>query len=424
MPKKAIKTTKKSKDIKQKQNQTQKQTVNVNINQTKTTKKTKTSRKKNNLPQTPVIYNYGQSSVGNPSDNLLYNRPPVIAQVIPAMGGDTNALMPPSNTSIETILKAMKEKTDRIMRPSKKLTDSGTQDIFNMEPKKKFEYKPETLTTIAPKGIKIQVPKQPPFKLTGEIVQRKNTDMQTEPQINIPKRKQLTDTGSNEIFNKPSETNDYKSILNTSNKEMAKIIKRVEKLSSKKPKETKPIETQTEPQNIKSFSSIATETQNIIKHGGTQTEILKPKKLIFNPKNIEKRKQILKYKDYVPGNLLTVQGKQKKITPEINKKLDSYLVPQTISEKVQKKDELKKKAHSILAGVQTNIPAFKYLPPPQKSSLTIVKKKQPLKMNEKSLANITDINVSKSKDALKHFTKINNMFKDATKSDKNMNDIL
>jgi hypothetical protein len=258
----------------------------------------------------------------------------------------------------------------------------------------------------------------------GEIVQRKNTDMQTEPQINIPKRKQLTDTGSNEIFNKPSETNDYKSILNTSNKEMAKIIKRVEKLSTKKPKETKPIETQTEPQNIKSFSSIATETQNIIKHGGTQTEILKPKKLIFNPKNIEKRKQILKYKDYVPGNLLTVQGKQKKITPEINKKLDSYLVPQTISEKVQKKDELKKKAHSILAGVQTNIPAFKYLPPPQKSSLTIVKKKQPLKMNEKSLVNITDINVSKSKDALKHFTKINNMFKDATKSDKNMNDIL
>ena len=60
----------------------------------------------------------------------------------------------------------------------------------------------------------------------------------------------------------------------------------------------------------------------------------------------------------------------------------------------------------------------------KKSSLNIVKKKQPLKMNEKSLVNITDINVSKSKDALKHFTKINNMFKDATKSDKNMNDIL
>ncbi len=75
--------------------------------------------------------------------------------------------------------------------------------------------------------------------------------MRTEPQINI--RKQLTDTGSHEIFNKPSETNDYKSILNASNKEIAKIIKRVEKLSTKKPKETKPIETQTEPQNIKRF---------------------------------------------------------------------------------------------------------------------------------------------------------------------------
>jgi hypothetical protein len=313
MPKKAIKTTKKSKDIKQKQNQTQKQTVNVNINQTKTTKKTKTSRKKNNLPQTPVIYNYGQSSVGNPSDNLLYNRPPVIAQVIPAMGGDTNALMPPSNTSIETILKAMKEKTDRIMRPSKKLTDSGTQDIFNMEPKKKFEYKPETLTTIAPKGIKIQVPKQPPFKLTGEIVQRKNTDMQTEPQINILKRKQLIDTGSNEIFNKPSETADYKAILNASNQEMTKLINRVEKLSTKKPKEAEPpkrkqlrdtgvtiffnkfpksvshggtqTETQTMPQNIiKSVSHGETQTENKIKHGGPQTEVFKPKKLIFNQK--------------------------------------------------------------------------------------------------------------------------------------------
>ncbi len=39
---------------------------------------------------------------------------------------------------------------------------------------------------------------------------------------------------------------------------------------------------------------------------------IKTKKLIFNPKNIEKRKQILKYKDYVPGNFLTVQGKPKK----------------------------------------------------------------------------------------------------------------
>ena len=44
---------------------------------------------------------------------------------------------------------------------------------------RKFELKPETLTTTAPRGTKILMPKQP-FKLTGEIVQRKNTDMQTE----------------------------------------------------------------------------------------------------------------------------------------------------------------------------------------------------------------------------------------------------
>jgi len=47
-----------------------------------------------------------------------------------------------------------------------------------MEPKKRLEIKPEQLIT-APRGTKVQLPKPPPFKLTGEIVQRKNTDMQT-----------------------------------------------------------------------------------------------------------------------------------------------------------------------------------------------------------------------------------------------------
>ena len=108
--------------------------------------------------------------------------------MIPAMGSETAGILPPNNTNIENILNSIKEKTNKLTKPTKKLTDTGIQDIFNMEQKKKFEYKPETLTTIAPKGIKIQVPKQPPFKLTGEIVQRKNTDMQTEPQINYPSK--------------------------------------------------------------------------------------------------------------------------------------------------------------------------------------------------------------------------------------------
>ena len=139
------------------------------------------------------------------------------------MGGETSSLLPPNNTSIENILKSMKDKTDRIMRPTKKLVDSGTQEIFNMEPKKKLELKQEKLIT-APRGSKLQIParREPPFKLTGEIVQRKNTDMQTE----APKRNKLTDTGSNEVFNIPSETRDYKSILNAANKEMKVLVKK------------------------------------------------------------------------------------------------------------------------------------------------------------------------------------------------------
>ena len=107
--------------------------------------------------------------------------------MIPAMGSDSNRLMPPNDTNIENILNSIKEKTSKLTKPIQKLTDSGKQNIFNIEPKKKLELKPELLIN-APRGIKIQVPKQPPFKLTGEIVQRKHTDMQTEPQINIPKR--------------------------------------------------------------------------------------------------------------------------------------------------------------------------------------------------------------------------------------------
>ena len=51
------------------------------------------------------------------------------------MGGETRSLLPPNNTNIENILKSMKEKTDKIMRPSKKLVDSGTQRylIWNLK---------------------------------------------------------------------------------------------------------------------------------------------------------------------------------------------------------------------------------------------------------------------------------------------------
>ncbi len=78
------------------------------------------------------------------------------------MGSETSSLLPPNNTSIENILKAMKEKTDKTMRPAKNLVDSGSQEIFNMEPKKRLEIRPEQLIT-APRGTKVQMPKTTTF---------------------------------------------------------------------------------------------------------------------------------------------------------------------------------------------------------------------------------------------------------------------
>jgi hypothetical protein len=86
-------------------------------------KKTKGKQSENNKPsQKRVICQYGELSVGRPSDYLLYNRPPVIAQVIPAMGGDTNALMPQNNKSIQTIFRAIKDKTNETIEYSRAIS--------------------------------------------------------------------------------------------------------------------------------------------------------------------------------------------------------------------------------------------------------------------------------------------------------------
>jgi len=408
MPKKS-KTSKN--DIKQKQ--TQKQIVNVNINQTKKTTTKRKPREQNKPPQKQILYQYGSPLVGRPGDNLYYNSPPTVAQIIPAMGGETSSLIPPNNTSIENVLKSIKEKTDKIMRPQKKLIDSGTQEIFNMDTKKKLEIKPEQLIT-APRGSKIQIPKQPPFKLTGEIVQRKNTDMQTVPK----QRKILTDSGTNELFNIPSETRDYKTILNAANKEMKSLVKKVEKLSKKK--ETKPMETQTEP-NIKAVSSVATEMPKIQTSSiNTQTTTQKEKKLIFNPKKIEKQKQLKKYKDLIPGNLLT---SSRKVTNFMNVK-DNFQ-PFLKSEKDKLlKEEKKQKVPAILAAAATMPPAFKPYSKikPHIPSLIRRKIKQKEVFEPKLLLNEADLNTTNINNLpLKYFTKMTDIFNTATKSDKNMN---
>ncbi len=68
---------------------------------------------------------------------------------------------------------------------------------------------------------------------------------------------------------------------------MKSLVKKVEKLSKKK--ETKPMETQTEP-NIKAVSSVATEMPKIQTSSiNTQTTTQKEKKLIFNPKKLKNK---------------------------------------------------------------------------------------------------------------------------------------
>ena len=244
--------TKGSKNKVIKQKQTQKQIVNVNINQPEKKKRKPRTKK---TSSTPVIYTsndvlkYGQSSLGKPSDSLYYSRPPIVAQAIPAMAGESNILLPPNDTNIERVLQEMKIKTEKLIKPIKKMTDSSTQEILNIEPTTKLELKPEQLSVISSSN-KIRIPRKKPFTLTGEIVQRKHTDMQTDaPKIN------LTDTGSTEVFTIPSKIDDYKKVLTKANKDMESIIKT---LSKKNKKST--METQTEP---KSVSSVATETMVI-----------------------------------------------------------------------------------------------------------------------------------------------------------------
>ena len=129
------------------------------------------------------------------------------------MGGETSSLLPPNNTSIENILQIMKNKTDKIMKPTKKLVETGTQELFNMEPKKKLELKQETLIT-APRGSKLQIPApRPPFKLTGEIVQRKNTDMQTD----APKRRPLSDSVTSALYTQEPKIKTVSSVATEAN---------------------------------------------------------------------------------------------------------------------------------------------------------------------------------------------------------------
>ena len=76
----------------------------------------------------------------------------------------------------------------------------------------------------------------------------------------------------------------------------------------------------------------------------TQTTIPKERKLVFNQKKIEKKKQLDKFKDLIPGNLLTSSRKSTNFINVQNaqpfvKKVNNNL----------EKEVLKEKAKSILS---------------------------------------------------------------------------
>ena len=312
--------TKGSKNKVIKQKQTQKQVVNVNINQPE--KKKRKPRTKKPKPEQQIIkvvndkplINYGDASIGKPSDNLYYSRQPTVVQVIPSI--ESSALLPPNDTPIEKVLQNMKIKTEKLIKKDKKLTDSGTEEILNLEPSipKKKELIKEPLSLGVQSEKKIRIPKKEPFKLTGEILQRKNTDMQTE-------KKKLTDTGPNEVFNITSKVDDYKKIITKANQDMSGIIKKLSKLKKK-----------TVEPPIKETSSIGTETiltgptyeekqkaaetiNAIVKRNKTQEAFKKAKAA---QKLVDAAKRVRIQKGYIRKRDKKEQNKFKRVEEQLN----------------------------------------------------------------------------------------------------------
>jgi len=172
-----------------KQTQKQSQVVNVNITQEKKVVKRKPRAKKPSK-EPPILYDIGEPSLGRPSDNSLYTRPPIVAQVIPQIGRDSQALLPPKDTGVESVLANIRNKTENILEKQKvksKLTDTGSNEILNIPPKIK------------------------------EI-----KDVGTEP--TKTKRKPLHDLGSTDVFEiKPKETKEIGTV--PSNNEMTDTLK-------------------------------------------------------------------------------------------------------------------------------------------------------------------------------------------------------
>ena len=101
---------------------------------------------------------------------------------------------------------------DKLMKPEKKLIDSGAEEVLKMEPTipKKLNLQPDKIIVGAPK-----------VRLTRKI--------KTEPK--------KPDTDPTQVFNMPSKTDDYKKRLTAANKEMESVLKRNAQKEEEKQKE-------------------------------------------------------------------------------------------------------------------------------------------------------------------------------------------
>ena len=177
-----------------KQTQKQSQVVNVNITQEKKVKRKPRNKKPKKEP--PILYDVGQPSLGRPSDNSLYTRPPIIAQVIPQIGKESQSILPPTDTGIENVLANIRNKTDKIAErgKSKILSDTGSKEILNIEPKKKrglIDTETTEMLNIKPKVKELK-------------------DVGTQP--TKPETKPMVDTGSTDVFNIEPKVKDIKDI--------------------------------------------------------------------------------------------------------------------------------------------------------------------------------------------------------------------
>jgi hypothetical protein len=269
-----------------------------------------------------------------------------------------------------------------------------------MEPKKKLELKQEQLIT-APRGNKLQIParREPPFKLTGEIVQRKNTDMQTE----APKRKPLSDSITSTLYTQEPKIKTVSNVSTEANiktptfKEMIDASKKIKAAAKSK-------------LNSKYYNEVIPEIRAVDKLGSVmQSKVYSDQ--LKNYKAVKTLEPLLKAKRIRNKYLEKVDKKEKS---KLNLLEEQTKYVENVLKQVDEKQKQKETDKLIKKSIDSN--AAKTLQKVIRGHS--IRKKIEKEKLIKPLSKVLDINVSKP------VNNSLNILQKASKSDKNMNDIL